>query len=78
MTQDLAKWLYFGGIALFMLGALINFFPQSLSWFGKLPGDIRIQNERISVFVPITSMLISSVVVTIIANLVARYMTTGK
>ncbi|MCQ4306763.1 DUF2905 domain-containing protein, partial [Pseudomonas stutzeri] len=33
-----------------------------LSWFGRLPGDIRIESERSRTFIPITSMIILSVV----------------
>ena len=44
-----------------------------LSWFGNLPGDIRIQNERTMVFVPITSMIVLSVVGSVLFNLVSRW-----
>ena len=44
-----------------------------LSWFGNLPGDFRSEGERTTVFVPITSMLILSVVGSILVNLFARF-----
>jgi hypothetical protein len=37
-----------------------------------LPGDIRIESERGKVFIPLTSMLIVSVVVTLLINLFRR------
>ena len=43
------------------------------SWFGRLPGDIRYHGERTRVFIPITSMVLASVVLTLIANLVKRW-----
>ena len=49
-----------------------RFFPSFLSWFGHLPGDIRYQGENTQVFIPITSMLVVSVVATVIFNLAAR------
>ncbi|WP_239654113.1 DUF2905 domain-containing protein [Nitrosomonas sp.] len=46
--------------------------PWLLNWFGKLPGDIRIESERGKVFIPITSMIIVSIVLTIIVNIFKR------
>jgi hypothetical protein len=43
-----------------------------LNWFGRLPGDIRIESERSRVFIPITSMVILSVVLTVLINLFRR------
>lgn len=34
---------------------------MNLSWFGKLPGDIRVERERVRIYVPIVSMLLVSV-----------------
>lgn len=59
-----------GGILL-VIGALVRFVPGLFSWFGNLPGDIRIEGEGSRVFIPITSMIIVSVVLTIVVNLVA-------
>ncbi len=46
--------------------------PGLLNWFGKLPGDIRIESERSRTFIPITSMIVLSVVLTILVNLFRR------
>jgi hypothetical protein len=64
-------WL---GLGLLVLGAAVRFFPGLFSWFGHLPGDIRIENENSTVFIPITSMIVVSVVLTIIANLVGSFL----
>lgn len=44
-----------------------------LSWFGNLPGDIRRVGERSVVFIPLTSMLVASLLLTIVVNLVGRF-----
>ena len=44
-----------------------------LAWFGNLPGDIRIQNERTTIFAPITSMIVLSVVGSVLFNIVGRW-----
>lgn len=58
------------GAGMLVLGALVRFVPGLFSWFGNLPGDIRIEGENSSVFIPITSMIVVSVIATIVVNLV--------
>ncbi|MFO7777403.1 MAG: DUF2905 domain-containing protein [Nitriliruptoraceae bacterium] len=67
------------GLLLLMLGAGIALlgllvWTGGLGWFGRLPGDIRIATERTRFFLPITSMVVVSVVLTIVINLVARWL----
>jgi hypothetical protein len=60
------------GALLLVVGALLHFAPWTLNWFGKLPGDIRIETGSGKVFIPVTSMLIISVVLTVLVNLFRR------
>lgn len=60
------------GIVLVLIGLAVSYAPWLVNWFGKLPGDIRIQNEKSFVFIPIVSMLIVSVILTLIINLFFR------
>jgi hypothetical protein len=60
------------GGAVVVLGLLV--WSGALGWFGRLPGDIHIEGERTRVFVPITSMILASVVLTILLNVVARWL----
>jgi hypothetical protein len=68
----MAKWIMIAGAVLLVAGAIIQFAPWAFSWFGKLPGDIRIETERGVVFIPITSMVIVSVALTLLVNLFRR------
>ena len=68
----MAKWLMVAGALLIIVGALLQFAPWALAWFGRLPGDIRIETERGVVFIPVTSMVIISVVLTLTINLFRR------
>lgn len=68
----MAKWLMAAGVLLVLLGVALHYAPGLLNWFGKLPGDIRIESERSRTFIPITSMIILSVVLTILVNLFRR------
>jgi hypothetical protein len=60
------------GLILVALGLAINYAPWLVNWFGKLPGDIRIENENNSIFIPITSSIAISIILSIIANLLFR------
>ncbi len=68
----MARWLMIMGALLLVIGTLLHFAPWSLNWFGKLPGDIRIETEQGKIFIPITSMLIISVVLTLLVNFFKR------
>jgi len=57
------------GASVLVLGALVRFAPGLFTWFGNLPGDIRIENEGSRVFVPITSMIVVSIALTLVVNL---------
>ena len=59
------------GVGLILVGLLV--WSGSLSWFGRLPGDIRIERETMRVYVPITSMVLVSVVLSLGLYLVRRF-----
>lgn len=58
------------GLGAVLVGILI--LTGALSWFGRLPGDIRIENDGTRIYIPITSMLLISVALTVIVNLLRR------
>ena len=69
--DDLGKWVVVAGIALIFVGGLMWLLGR-IPFFGNLPGDIRIQTQNVSCFIPIVSMIIVSVVATIILNIIIR------
>jgi hypothetical protein len=58
------------GVGLLVIGALVRFAPGLFAWFGNLPGDIEVEGENSRVFIPITSMIIVSIVLTVVVNVV--------
>lgn len=44
----------------------------AFSWFGRLPGDVRIENDNSRIYIPITSMLLLSIVLSIAFSLFRR------
>lgn len=61
------------GIILIMIGLVVWFAGDKLSWFGRLPGDIRIERPGFSCFFPITTMIIVSIVLSILLSLMSRF-----
>ncbi len=70
--MTLPKILMFFGLGLFLLGLVLNISPNLFAWFGKLPGDIRIEKENSFIFLPLTSMIVISVVLSLLFNLFFR------
>lgn len=60
------------GVLLVVLGLAFSYAPGLFGWFGHLPGDIRREGEHGTVFIPITSMIVISIVLSIILNLFFR------
>ncbi|GAB4268400.1 MAG: DUF2905 domain-containing protein [Methylomicrobium sp.] len=65
----MGKLIIIIGIALVIVGFVISYAPGLINWFGHLPGDIRIQDEKRFIFIPITSMIVVSLVLTVLINL---------
>lgn len=68
--SPLALSLMVAGLVLLAAGALA--WIGALSWFGRLPGDIRIERPGMRFYLPITSMVIASLLLTLLAALVRR------
>lgn len=51
---------------------LAMIFADRIPWLGRLPGDILIRRKNFTVFIPLATMLLVSLVLTVIANLIFR------
>ena len=71
MSQSVGPLLIALGLLLVVVGLL--FWAGLLDWFGRLPGDIRIERGNTHVFFPITSMLVVSGVLSLIIHLIRRF-----
>ena len=68
----MSRWLILAGVVLVVAGLVLHYAPGLFNWFGKLPGDIRIESEKGKFFFPITSMVIISIVLTVLIKLFRR------
>jgi DUF2905 family protein len=59
------------GALVMLLGLLV--WSGALDWFGRLPGDIRIEREGLRVYIPLVSMLLLSAAVSLLLYLFRRF-----
>jgi hypothetical protein len=69
----MARWLMLIGALLIITGAILHFAPGLLFCFVPVAVDINMDRGRIFIFIPITSMVIVSIVITIFINLLKRF-----
>jgi Protein of unknown function (DUF2905) len=64
--------LVLAGVVLILIGLLV--WSGAFGWFGRLPGDIRVERDTVRVYVPIVSMLIVSAVLSLVLYVVRRFL----
>ena len=72
MTREVGLVLIVVGAVVVGAGVLV--FTGALGWFGNLPGDLRFErgNGSVRVYVPLASMLVVSVVLSLLLALLRR------
>jgi hypothetical protein len=59
------------GAAIVVLGLIV--WSGALGWFGRLPGDIRIERESLRLYFPLASMLVVSVLLSLLLYVIRRF-----
>ena len=67
----LGKWLLVIGLVIATAGGLLWLLGR-IPFLGNLPGDIRIQNENFGCFIPLGTMILLSLIVTVLLNVAFR------
>lgn len=69
--QSFGKALIFFGISLVVLGLVFSF-GVKIPWLGQLPGDIYIRRENFTLYFPLTTCLLISLILTLVLYLFRR------
>jgi hypothetical protein len=69
---DVGRMLLIIGAVILITGAIFLVGGRLFPWLGRLPGDIRYESENVKIFIPITTMILISVVGTIVFNILVR------
>ena len=70
MNASPGPMIVLAGVALVLVGLAV--WSGALGWFGRLPGDIRIERDSMRIYIPLASMLLVSVVLTLLMYLLNR------
>ena len=71
MNRNIGLLAMIAGGVLVVLGLLI--YSGALSWFGRLPGDIRYEGDHTRVYFPLVSSILLSVVLSVLVYLLRRF-----
>ena len=75
--MELHKSIILTGLGVVALGCVVwaaQRIPWIYSWFGNLPGDIRIERDNAHISAPLASMLVVSVILSLIGGLLSRFL----
>lgn len=71
---NLGKYLVIIGLIIVFIGGLLWLFGNKFGWFANLPGDIKVKKENFVFYMPITTMLILSVVISLVLWLINKFL----
>ena len=71
MLESMGRLLIWLGGGLLLVGLLL-IAAGRIPAFGRLPGDIVIRRENVTGFIPLATMVLVSVVLTIVLNVIVR------
>jgi hypothetical protein len=69
--EPVGRSLLLIGLVVAAIGVVLILSPR-IPILGKLPGDITFQRDGVTVVIPIATMLVISLVLTIVLNLIGR------
>jgi hypothetical protein len=71
--ENFARILVIGGVIMILIGGCFFLAARVGIPLGKLPGDIKIQGENASLYIPCMTSIILSIVLTIVLNIIIRF-----
>lgn len=67
----MGKFFIIAGVILIVVGIILSLAPQ-LPFLGKLPGDFHVKGRNYSIYFPLATSILLSILLTIILNLFIR------
>jgi hypothetical protein len=69
--EPVGRLLVILGVFITVLGAIVLLTPR-VPWLGRLPGDIVIHRDDLTIYIPITTMLLVSVALSVLLRVIGR------
>lgn len=73
MNSETGKWIIIAGGLIALVGIVIYFFHDKLNWLGRLPGDIKIEQEHVKFYFPVVTCIIISAAVSLVIYLLRKF-----
>jgi len=70
-VESIGKMLIYIGIVMVLVGGFFILVAK-VPWFGRLPGDIVYQREGLKVYIPLATMILVSIILTLLLNIIWR------
>ncbi len=71
--QEYGKYIVGLGVLIILIGIIVAFFGNKLGWIGNLPGDIRVDRDNFKFYMPITTMILFSVLLSVLMRLFRKF-----
>lgn len=71
--EQIGKILIVAGIIIVIAGVIVYFAGNRLTWLGHLPGDINIVKDNVRIFIPITTMILLSAILSLILYIIRKF-----
>jgi len=71
MNASPGPMIVVAGLVIVLIGLAV--WSGALGWFGRLPGDVRIERDSVRIYIPIVSMVLISVVLSLVLYLLNRF-----
>lgn len=71
VADSMARWLIIAGLGLVIIGGLVWLLGRFID-LGQLPGDFSWTSGNVRVYVPIATMIVVSLVLTLLLNVLLR------
>jgi len=69
--QNFGKILILLGVFIIVVGLLVFFFDR-IPFLGKLPGDIIIRRKNFTIYIPLATMLLMSILLSLLLFFISR------
>ena len=71
-SDNFGRWMIVIGLGIAAIGVLMVVLSRMGIPIGRLPGDVRLQGENVTCLIPMASMILISLLLTIALNVLLR------
>ena len=71
--ERMGKWIVIAGLIIVAIGILFRVFGDKLRFLGRLPGDFRYESANTRIYIPFTTMILLSILLSLIGWLFQKF-----